>query len=165
MGLTETIIFDFNEDSNLSNWSVIDDVVMGGRSNGRLFINEAHHGVFEGEVSLENNGGFSSVRHNMTQINVSDYSRFVIRLKGDGKRYQFRAKQNDQDDHSYIAYFDTDGSWETIELDFESLKPAYRGKMLDMPVLAGEKLEEVGFLIGNNKNEAFQLEIDFIKMK
>jgi hypothetical protein len=32
--LSSHIIFDFNKNSSISNWIVVDDVVMGGKSNG-----------------------------------------------------------------------------------------------------------------------------------
>lgn len=39
---------------------------MGGKSSGDFYINESGNGVFEGFVSLANNGGFSSVRYRET---------------------------------------------------------------------------------------------------
>ena len=57
------ILFDFNIKSDISNWKVVDDVVMGGRSNGNFELNKNGYGVFSGNVSLENNGGFSSLRY------------------------------------------------------------------------------------------------------
>ena len=43
-------------------WRSVNDGVMGGLSRGSLRIVAAGVGIFEGEVSLENNGGFASVR-------------------------------------------------------------------------------------------------------
>lgn len=165
MSSAETTIFDFNEDSNITSWSVVDDVVMGGRSNGRFFLNEEHNGVFQGHVSLENNGGFSSLRHIVKDKSVINKTHFIIRVKGDGKRYQFRSKKSNRDNHSYIAYFNTNGNWQTIEIPFDTMEPAFRGRMLDMPNYNGGQLEEVAFLIGNKKEQDFKLEIDFIKVK
>ena len=164
MSATSTI-FDFSDESNLSSWSVVDDVVMGGKSNGKLYLSDEHHGIFEGHVSLENNGGFSSVRHRVKEQDISNYSKFILKIKGDGKRYQFRAKKNDGDYQSYITYFDTDGNWQIIEIPFDNLEPAYRGRMLDMPNFPGDQLEEVAFLIGNKRPQDFRLEIDYIKIK
>ena len=56
-------IFDFNTKSNITNWRIVDDVVMGGRSNGNFKINDSGYGEFSGTVSLENNGGFSMVQY------------------------------------------------------------------------------------------------------
>ena len=43
-------------------WWVINDTVMGGRSSSSWQLSEHDIGVFQGSVSLENNGGFASVR-------------------------------------------------------------------------------------------------------
>ena len=56
------MIFEFKKDSNLRQWQVVNDAVMGGRSNGTLELNEHGNGVFKGDVSIENNGGFSSIQ-------------------------------------------------------------------------------------------------------
>lgn len=82
---------------------------MGGESNGSFSIDNEGNGVFEGTISLENNGGFSSVRHSFEKIEVSKNSIVIIRLKDDGKNYQFRIKSNKNDSHSYITTFQTSG--------------------------------------------------------
>ena len=56
-------LFQFNTDSSIENWRILDDVVMGGRSDGHFKINSDGHGEYTGNVSLENNGGFSSLRY------------------------------------------------------------------------------------------------------
>ena len=159
------ILFDFTQKSNLSNWYVIDDGVMGGLSQGNFDLNEEGNGVFKGIVRLENNGGFSSIRYGIGNTDVSSKTTFVLRLKGDGKKYQFRLKQHKNDDHSFITQFETSGDWEIIEIPLNSLYPSYRGRKLDIGNFSADYLEEIGFLIGNKKKESFQLELDFIKLK
>ena len=92
--INSQLIFDFNNNANISDWKIVDDVVMGGRSNGTFKIDSDGNGVFSGEVSLENNGGFSSVQYLFEKINTTRDSKVIIRLKGDGKEYQFRIKNN-----------------------------------------------------------------------
>lgn len=159
------VLFDFSSDSDLSNWKVVDDVVMGGRSEGQLEINNEGHAVFYGNVSLENNGGFSSVRYNFDPIRSEGFSKIKIRLNGDGKLYQFRVKSNKQDQHSYIYHFKTSGNWETITIQLSEMAPSFRGKELDMPNYPAKVLEEVAFLISNKKAESFSLEIDKITLE
>lgn len=158
-------LFDFEKNSDLSNWMIVDDVVMGGRSDGQFFINEEGNAVFSGTVSLENNGGFSSVRYYCGEKSVSDYKKAIIRLKGDGKSYQFRTKSDNYDRHSYVFSFETSGEWETIEVYFSEMEPRFRGRQLNLPNYPGQKLEEVAFLIGNKRNEYFKLEIDSISLQ
>jgi hypothetical protein len=156
------VLFDFGKDSDLANWSVVDDVVMGGRSEGHFEINSEGHAVFHGDVSLQNNGGFSSVRYRFNQRNVSDYSKALIWLKGDGRQYQFRIKSSAYDRHSYIYHFQTTGEWQIVEVPFAEMYPGFRGRKLDMPNYPGEEMEEIAFLIANKLAESFQLEIDKI---
>ncbi|MEB8327919.1 CIA30 family protein [Flavobacteriaceae bacterium KMM 6897] len=159
------VIFDFNKNSNLSEWTVMDDVVMGGRSSGAISINSEGHGVFEGRVSLENNGGFSSVRYQMKTVSVKGYSKCVIRLKGDGKYYQFRIKSKNEDYYSYIAKFNTTGQWQTLELILEEMTPWFRGRKLDMPNYPVMTMESISILIGNKRAEDFMVEIDKIELR
>ena len=63
-------IFDFNKKADITNWTIVDDVVMGGRSSGNFYLNKEGNGVFEGRVSLENNGGFSSLRYDFDEIST-----------------------------------------------------------------------------------------------
>jgi hypothetical protein len=163
--MTTTTLFDFNKTANISNWKIVDDVVMGGRSSGHFEINDAGHGKFSGLISLENNGGFSSLRYNFKTKDVSAYSHFKIRLKGDGNNYQFRVKNSSQDYASYIYEFETTNEWMTIEIPFTAMDPRFRGRQLNEPNYKGEQMEEIAFLIGNKKEQSFKLLLDHIMLK
>jgi hypothetical protein len=158
------IIFDFDRNSNANEWRIIDDVVMGGRSNGKFTIDNDGNGVFSGIVSLDNNGGFSSVRYQFNKIKTTKDSRVTIRLKGDGKEYQFRIKDNRNAYYSYITTFKTTGEWENIVVNLKDLYPSFRGRTLDAPNYSANSFEEIVFLIGNKKNEPFKLILDRIDL-
>lgn len=162
---SSTTIFDFNKSSSLRNWVVVDDVVMGGRSSGTFRLSEDGHGVFEGSVSLENNGGFSSVQHRFKRMNLGDHSKVVLKIKGDGKNYQFRVKANSRDYYSYVATFSTTGEWQEIEIPLEDMYPSFRGRKLRMSNFSDDHIEEIAILISNKKKENFQLVIDSIVLK
>jgi len=159
------IIFDFTKDCSLADWYIMDDVVMGGRSDGNMMISDEGHGVFHGDVSLENNGGFSSVRYRPELMSVSDYKTCKLKVKGDGKSYQFRIKSDVRDRFSYIYSFDTTGEWETVEIPLHDMYPSFRGRRLDMNNYSGETLAEMAILIGNKKNESFNLVLDKITLE
>lgn len=162
---THMTLIDFNTKSDISSWKIVDDVVMGGRSDGDFKINDAGNGLFFGDVSIENNGGFSMVQYRFDTKKVNDYSKVCIKLKGDGKAYQFRIKENDSDYFSYVVSFETSKDWETIEIPFNTMHPAFRGRKLDAANYGGKHMEMIAFLIGNKKAEAFSLEIDSIILK
>lgn len=159
------MLFDFDSTSKIDTWQVVNDGVMGGLSQGQFSLNKFGHGYFHGKVSLANNGGFSSVRHRFETIGVKSFSKVKIRLKGDGKAYQFRVKATADQRYSYIGGFTTSGDWETLTIAFSKMYPAYRGRLLDIPNYSGETMTEIAFLIGNKKEEAFALEIDYIQLQ
>jgi hypothetical protein len=159
------VIFDFTSESTLQNWYIVDDGVMGGRSKGNFYLNKEGHAVFEGTVSLENNGGFSSVRYAMATQDVREFKTLKLKVKGDGKTYQIRVKTNPGDYQSYIANANTSGEWEVIEIEIVDMYPGFRGRKLRMPNYPGETMSEFAILMGNKKAESFHLEIDKIWME
>ena len=163
--MTSPLIFDFNKKSDIQNWRIVDDVVMGGRSSGNFSLNAEGHGVFEGEISLENNGGFSSVRYGFKKIQIKDNTMINIKLRGDGKNYQCRIKSNTGEYYSFIMPFSTSGEWQEIEIPLKEMYPTFRGRRLDIPNFSGDYFEEMTFLIGNKQNEKFKLMIDKIELK
>ena len=165
MGSSSYMLFNFSKDRNISAWKIVDDVVMGGRSNGSFKLNENGNGLFYGEISLKNNGGFSSVRYSFNKIDISAYTKVVLRIKGDGKEYQFRVKDDNSQYYSFIKKFDTTGDWQTIEIPFEEMYPAFRGRKLNIQNFSSTTLAQIAFLIGNKKEEVFQLEIDQIYLQ
>ena len=159
------MIFDFTKEASLQNWYVVDDTVMGGVSAGKMGVDVEGNGLFQGHVSLDNNGGFSSIRYNAGKTGLKGYNKFILKLKGDGKDYQFRVKAKSSEYYSYTFSFTTDESWQIIEIPFNSMVPAFRGRKLDMANFPGEYMEEIGFLVGNKKEEDFKLAIDYISVQ
>ena len=60
-------IFKFESGSSTKGWKIVDDRVMGGRSQGNFSVNSDGFGVFEGYVTTENNGGFCSLRQSLSR--------------------------------------------------------------------------------------------------
>ena len=158
------IILNFNKKSNVEDWKIIDDVVMGGKSNGSFSLNTDGFGVFQGVLSLENNGGFSSVKYQSKPFKVKKNSKIIIKLKGDGKMYQFRIKDDSSKYYSYTKSFFTSGAWEDIEICLKDMLPHFRGKELDLPIFSSDYIEQLVFLIANKKPENFKLLIEKIEL-
>jgi hypothetical protein len=166
MSTNKTNIFSFNKNATISNWLVVDDFVMGGKSVGTFNINNNGFGEFSGVVSLENNGGFSSLRYRFKEINVKGFTNVVLRLRGDGRNYQFRIKDNINNSHAYIYSFSTvKNEWQRIVIPLQEMYPAFRGKKLEMQNFPGNKVAQIAFLINNKIAENFKLEIDTINFE
>ncbi|MEJ6491777.1 MAG: CIA30 family protein [Flavobacteriales bacterium] len=164
MSTDNITIFDFNENSSLTKWRIVNDSVMGGISTSSIKINEQGNGVFSGSVSTKNNGGFASVQYSFEKIKTKVSDVVQIRLKGDGKNYQFRVKANKNQKYSYITTFSTSGEWQTIQIELSELYPSFRGRKLDLPNFKHSTLEEITFLIANKNNESFELQLDKVEL-
>lgn len=158
------IIFDFSSSSDWSGWSIVNDVVMGGKSNSKISRSKAGNAIFTGEVSLESNGGFASIQYNFKPIDITGYTKAIIHLRGDGKQYQFRIKANMYERASYIHSFNTSGDWQTIEIALGTMVPTWRGNKLNQPNFASSQIQQVQFMISNGKAESFNLEIEKIEL-
>ena len=81
------LIFKFEPGSSTDGWQIVDDRVMGGRSQGDFTINSEGFGVFQGLVTTENNGGFSSLRYNFDGIKTKNFDFIVLKLIGFFQNY------------------------------------------------------------------------------
>ena len=140
-------------------WRAVNDGVMGGVSSGMMI--ETEHGLaFKGSLSLENNGGFASVRRLMTE-DLSDTRGVRITVRGDGRNYQFRARQGSGfDGPAWSKGFQTNGDLQTINIEFEDLDPVFRGRRLNnLGSIDPAKIRQIGFLLADKSPGRFSLEI------
>ena len=159
------ILYDFNSESKLENWFIVNDDVMGGVSKSKLFLDDEGNGVFKGRISTLNNGGFASVRFNSGRVITKNKKDLVIKIKGDQKKYQIRIKSNTNDFHSYIMDFITSGEWEIIKIPLKSMYASFRGRRLNMDDFDKDYFEQISILVGNKKNENFELRIKSVELK
>lgn len=146
-------------------WYSVNDGVMGGVSQGRMNIASDGIGVFAGELSLENNGGFASVRTDITASNLTPYSVLVLRVRGDGRTYQARLRTDARyRDLSYKAEFETTAdTWITVMLPFAEFQPTVRGYVPpNAPPLDLSSVREMGLLLGDGRAGPFRLEVERI---
>ena len=163
--IAQDIVFNFEKDKDLKEWFIVNDDVMGGISESNFSINKDGNGIFQGYISIENNGGFSSVKYKFSKIYIKNATVLILRIKGDSKNYQFRIKANSLDKHSYITKFSTTGEWQDIEIPLKNMYPSFRGKKLDIPNFFEDSIDEIAFLIANKCDENFELTIDTIELK
>jgi monofunctional biosynthetic peptidoglycan transglycosylase len=162
----DTIIYDFQKATNTAGWQVVNDDVMGGVSASSFRLTNGV-ALFQGGVSLENNGGFASVRSRPANHNLSGGNAFVIRVRGDGRRYKFTVRTDPSFDRAiYQCGFTTEkDQWAEIRLPLEQFVPTFRGRVLsNEPALDPAKISSVGFLISDKQSGPFQLEVAWIKM-
>lgn len=158
-------IYNFNQKNGLSGWNIQDDRVMGGISQGKFELTEQGHGRFYGNVTVESNGGFSSVQNNDLDIKVDPGQTIRLIVKGDGNTYQFRVQQSLNIRESYIKEFETTGEWQTIAIKLGDMTPSFRGRKLNLPNFNHDAIKHIRFLIGTKKvDQKFELLIDSIEL-
>ena len=122
---------------------------------------------FNGVVSLENNGGFASVRTRPAKLELPpDSNTFLIRVRGDGHSYKLTARRGESmDGVNYQLEFETKaGEWQEIRLPMSEFKASWRGRQLpEEPTLTPAAVVSIGFIIASKQSGAFRLEIDWVK--
>lgn len=157
MGMALMALVSFNMDARP--WRSVNDGVMGGVSSGSMLQN-GNVLAFTGELSLENNGGFASVRR-LAEQDLTGATGVRIEVRGDGREYQFRIRQsNSFDGVAWRAMFSTKDEWQTIEISLDQFVPVFRGRRVAGagPVVASD-IQQIGFLLADKKAGPFKLEI------
>ena len=157
----EIQLFDSGAKPSSLNWNIVNDTVMGGRSSSRWISKSSSPCSFEGYLSLENNGGFASVRCDLNNENLTKTEGIFIRVKGDGRKYQFRIRSQASRWANYSHEFKTvRNKIKTFYLPFKDFEPSWRGRSLNnLPVLKGKDVRGIGFLLGDKIQGKFKLEI------
>jgi hypothetical protein len=126
-------LFDFTQ-PNIdlpATWGAVDDVVMGGVSESGIRLMSGY-ALFSGNVSIDNSGGFASVRTRNfdPSLDLSNYRGIELRIKGDGQRYKiFVRTEATWDGLGYAYSFDTKPhEWMTVRVPFRDLVPIFRAK-------------------------------------
>ncbi len=149
----------FTAPSELENWVVINDTVMGGRSQASLNIANGKL-TFKGELSLQNNGGFASARRVYNVVPWQNDKPISITVQGDGRKYQFRLRTNrNVDGMAYVAHFQTEADkTQTFTFSSEDFSPQYRGRaIMNAPTLKFIDIEQLGFMLADKHAGPFEL--------
>ncbi len=147
-------------------WAIVNDGVMGGRSSSTLEPQGPGTALFHGFVSLENNGGFASVRALFDGLDLTGMDGLNLRVKGDGRSYELRLRTDrNMDGVAYRAEFSTEpGAWQEVFIPFSAFQPSFRGRVpRGAPPLDLSSIRQMGFLIGDKKQGPFELEIAWIR--
>ena len=159
------ILFDFINKNKFGRWMVVNDGVMGGISRSKFSFNAEGVLIFEGEVSSDYGGGFASIRSDYENLNIGNYQGLILKIKGDGKTYQFRCRMgNDYYQVAYRNYMQSKkDEWYEVRLPFSEFVPTYRGRILrGLPSLDSKEIRWFGIMISDKQIGEFHLEIDWI---
>ncbi|WP_245850220.1 CIA30 family protein [Longimonas halophila] len=156
------MLFNF-EHVNAAAWSVENDGVMGGRSQGVVEVDGGTL-VFTGEVVTEG-GGFSSVRAER-EVDLSDYDGIELRVRGGGRTFELdvddgtRSRGREVNRRGPVP---TSGSWATVRVPFDSLETSAHGEPVRVDPLDRSAVTSIGVYIIDGQDGPFRLEVDWIR--
>ena len=155
----------FTKSDSLESWTSVNDGVMGGISKGGFKRTDQGTMLFSGELSLENNGGFASVRTQPRDLNLSGMSSIIVNVRGDGRTYWLDLRVKGQmGASSYRAYLPTTaGVWQETRIPLADFKPQAFGRELPFKAINPAELASLGFTLADKKAGAFSLEVKSVK--
>ena len=161
-------LLDFDSVGETALFQPVDDAVMGGVSSSRLAPAGPGIAVFAGNVSLENGGGFASVRSVARDWDTAGAAVFVLRVRGDGRRYRFYLRTPGHPAaFRYEAPLEPPaGEWVEVEIPIPSFKAKVYGRAIPgVGPPDTTRIESLGFMISDKQAGPFRLEIDWIAVK
>ena len=156
------LIFDFTEEDIDDQWIVVNDNVMGGRSEGGYSFRK-NRLIFSGNTNT-NGGGFSSIRTNPTNFYLADRTGLHIRFKGDGRTYKLGVRIEGKS-VSYRSNFTSGNGWQEVRVPFNEMDVSWRGRPLtkEEHPLIKSKIRSIEFMIYDKQDGPFKLQVDWIK--
>ncbi|MCR9013844.1 CIA30 family protein [Aquiflexum gelatinilyticum] len=163
----DTLLFDFGVGKDFGNWSIVNDGVMGGLSQSKASL-ETDALLFTGNVSLENNGGFVSLRSPLGSYDLSSYGYCEIRFKSDTQRKFEVLIEKDTPFYlpKFRVKFGAKGKdWETVTIPLRDFEISRMGttiqKGIEPEVL--KEIQRIGFILADKQEGTFYLWIDYLK--
>jgi NADH dehydrogenase [ubiquinone] 1 alpha subcomplex assembly factor 1 len=161
-------IVDFTFPEAAQNWQAVNDSVMGGISDGRFSITPDKTLEFFGTLSLENNGGFASVRTKPADLDIKAGDTLVARVKGDGREYVLNIyTKSRRMAFSYRAPLPTTkDEWREFQIPLADFIPTAFGRRVQgMGPVEPDQMNGLGFMLSDKKAGPFKLEIDWVKRR
>ena len=162
---TTNMLIDFTDKKADHQMNVVNDGVMGGLSQGRIEMTQNDSLLFKGNISLQNNGGFSSFRIGGKLWDLSAWKGVEILVKGDGRTYGLRATTDEtflRSSVSFTADFKTvKDEWVKLQIPFSKMKASWRGRKLDRNFDPAQ-IKGLGIILADKTAGKFTLEIKSI---
>lgn len=160
-------LFAFASPDAAAAWQAVNDGVMGGVSDGRFRITDRQTMEFYGTLSLENNGGFASVRSRPRALGLQTGDTIVARVRGDGREYQLNLYASGRTRaFSYRAPVKTrSGSWIEVAVPLDRFEATSFGRVLPGAGPVDPRgVTSVGFLLAEKAPGPFALEVAWINV-
>ena len=160
-------LFDFTGADAAKDWQAVNDGVMGGVSEGTFQITDQKALEFFGTLSLENNGGFASVRTKAKKLGLESGDALRVRVRGDGRQYSLNLYvPRPQVAFSYRATVTTTSDeWVEVTMPLDTFEATSFGRVVkDAGAVKPNEVNALGFMVSDKKAGPFKLEIEWVKV-
>ena len=123
---------------------------------------------FFGNLSLENNGGFASVRTKANKLGLEKGDALVARIRGDGREYSLNLYvPRPLIAFSYRAMVQTKkDEWIEVKVPLDKFEATSFGEtMRDAGPVDPKEVNGLGFLLGDKKAGPFKMEVEWIRVE
>jgi len=160
-------LLDFSRSEVVQTFWLINDDVMGGVSKSRISSTDGAM-VFEGEVSLENNGGFASFRGLVSFPAKS--AALLLTVRGDGQRYKLTLKLDDstgtnQYQAAFVSPQEHPQEWQTLRFEPTDFAASFRARAVAAPIVRFVDVHYLGLLISDQQSGAFKIELKGVRVE
>ena len=141
---------------------------MGGVSEGKFQIADQKTLEFFGTLSLENNGGFASVRTKARKLGLEKGDTVVAKVRGDGREYTLNLYLNKPlIAFSYRATIQTKkDEWIEVKVPLEKFEATSFGRVVkDAGAVKPDEVNALGFMVSDKKAGPFKLEVESIEVE
>ena len=160
--------FDFGLQKLGIDWAVMNDGVMGGLSKGKGWLTK-NSLVLKGEISLANNGGFSSIRSQWGKLDLSEQTKVAVRYRSYGQTIAlcFERSRRWWQPYYMLDLQPTNGEWKTITLDLKKAQKYSIARPRDAYFTKDirEEILRIGFMTNDKKETEFEFEVDYLMFK
>ena len=154
----------FSFDADAAPWTVQNDGVMGGRSEGSVEVGGGTL-TFTGDVVTQG-GGFTSVLADR-DADLSGYDGLELRVRGGGRTFEVEVDDGTRDRRgrqvSRRAPFETTEDWRTVRVPWSAFETSVFGRPVDAAPLDPAAVQGVGLYIIDGQDGPFRLEVDWIR--
>ena len=160
-------LFGFTGPEAAQQWQAVNDGVMGGVSDGRFRITPESTLEFFGTLSLENNGGFASVRTKPADLDINAGDDLVVRVKGDGREYVLNLyTKSRRMAFSYRAPLPTvKNEWAEVAVPLEDFIPtSFGNRVQGMGPVEPDEITSLGFMLSDKKAGPFKMQVEWVKI-
>lgn len=148
-------------------WVLLSDNIMGGVTKSKIEYT-SNSVLLSGNISLDNYGGFSSIRTKYKSVDLSQYNGIKIKFKSNNQKFAFTLEDNQNwTKPNYKREFSPkkDDTWEEMIIYFKDFQEIVIGEPTGntMKAKSLKNIVRMGIMTYEKKEGPFSLEVDYIE--